>query len=206
VDNTFETTRVEAFSDGVFAIAITLLVLEISVPPEEFDDLFRGILDQWPSYLAFATSFWTIAGLWIIHHGIFRRMRYADIRVVGMNLTLLLAVSFLPFPTHLMAEAISSASAERVAVIFYGAVLLAISALMTAIARYAAGSPSLLQEGVTRSEVLAVAAAVEPSLAFYGGLLVAAIFVPQLAAFGLLVLSVLVTAIPASAKARRAAT
>jgi uncharacterized membrane protein len=206
VDTTFETTRLEAFSDGVFAIAITLLVLEISVPSEEFDDLFRGILDQWPSYLAYATSFWTIAGLWIVHHGIFRRMRYADVKVVGLNLTLLLAVSFLPFPTHLMAEAISSASAERVAVIFYGAVLLAISALMTAIARYVAASPPLLHDGVTRSDVLAVAAAFEPSLAFYGGLLVAAVFVPQLAAFGLLVLSILVIALPLIVRARRTAT
>jgi uncharacterized membrane protein len=57
----------------VFAIAITLLVLEISVPPSAFDDLWRGIADQWPSYLAYATSFLTIGGLWLVHHGIFRQ-------------------------------------------------------------------------------------------------------------------------------------
>ncbi len=57
----FDTARIEAFSDGVFAIAITLLVLEISVPEDAFDDLWRGIADQWPSYLAYVTSFSTSA-------------------------------------------------------------------------------------------------------------------------------------------------
>jgi uncharacterized membrane protein len=63
VEDRFDSSRAEAFSDGVFAIAITLLVLELSVPAESFDDLLQGILDQWPSYLAHATSFWTIAGV-----------------------------------------------------------------------------------------------------------------------------------------------
>jgi uncharacterized membrane protein len=71
----FESGRMEAFSDGVFAIAITLLVLEISVPDGAFDDLWRGLADQWPSYLAYATSFATIGGLWVAHHGLFRRLR-----------------------------------------------------------------------------------------------------------------------------------
>jgi uncharacterized membrane protein len=70
----FETARMEAFSDGIFAIAITLLVLDIGLPDDAFDDLWRGLADdplvddvladEWPSYLAYATSFWTIGGLW----------------------------------------------------------------------------------------------------------------------------------------------
>jgi uncharacterized membrane protein len=67
----FDTVRVEAFSDGVFAIAITLLVLEISIPPDGFKDLWRGIGDQWPSYLAYVTSFLTIGALWLAHPAIF---------------------------------------------------------------------------------------------------------------------------------------
>ena len=63
----FGTARLEAFSDCVFAIAITLLVLELSVPADEFDDLLAGILDQWPSYLAYLTSFLTIGGVWLVH-------------------------------------------------------------------------------------------------------------------------------------------
>ena len=64
------TGRIEAFSDGVFAIAITLLVLEISVPESDFDNRWKGIADQWPSYLGYATSFLTVGPLWAIHHGI----------------------------------------------------------------------------------------------------------------------------------------
>ena len=84
----FDSGRLEAFSDGVFAIAITLLVLGISVPADAFDNLWKGIADQWPSYLAYATSFWTIGGLWLAHHGIFRRIRYADPMVLRTNLLL----------------------------------------------------------------------------------------------------------------------
>ena len=127
------TSRTEAFSDGVFAIAITLLILEVNVPETAFDNLWRGILDQWPSYLAYATSFITIGGIWLAHHGIFRRLQYANTRLMLINLLLLMVVSFLPFPTKLMAEAIHSSDAERAAVIFYGATLLVISSLLSAL-------------------------------------------------------------------------
>ena len=105
VGNRWETGRLEAFSDGVFAIAITLLVLEISVPAEAFDDLWSGILHEWPAYLGYVTSFLTIGALWLAHHGVFRRLRYANNNVMRINLLLLMAVAFLPFPTKLVAEA-----------------------------------------------------------------------------------------------------
>jgi uncharacterized membrane protein len=203
VEDHFETGRLEAFSDGVFAIAITLLVLDISVPPDEFDDLLDGILDQWPSYLAYVTSFLTIGGVWLTHHAIVRRMRYADSWIVRMNLVLLLLVSFLPFPTRLVADAISSASAERVAVLFYGVTLLAISAVVAAIGRYVAGRDALRREGVTSSDLLTVVALAEPSLSFYLSLLILAIFAPYVAAFGLLVVAALTVALPPRLVSRR---
>jgi uncharacterized membrane protein len=196
MENRFETGRLEAFSDGVFAIAITLLVLEISVPEDDFDHLLSGIVDQWPSYLAYVTSFMTVGGLWILHHGILRRMRYADFWVVGVNLLLLLVVSFLPFPTKLVAEAIHSASAERIAVIFYGGTLLVISLVVSALGRYVAGRSALLAEGVTRDDVLEVTSKGEPSLVFYAVLLASAVFVPQIAAFGLCALAILQIIVP----------
>ena len=199
----FGTARLEAFSDGVFAIAITLLVLELSVPADEFDDLLAGILDQWPSYLAYLTSFLTIGGVWLVHHGILRRMRYADLWVIRMNLVLLLAVSFLPFPTKLVAEAISSTSAERVAVLFYGATLLAISAIVSAMGRYVAAREGLRVDGVTSSDVRTVVALAEPSLGFYVFLLVFAVFAPQLAAFGLLAVAAATIALPPRLVRRR---
>lgn len=68
LDDRFDTGRTEAFSDAVLAIAITLLVLDVSVPSADFSDLWRGIGDQWPGYLAYATSFLTIGGIWLAHH------------------------------------------------------------------------------------------------------------------------------------------
>jgi len=86
----WETGRMEAFSDGVFAIAITLLILEISVPESAFEDLWSGIADQWPSYLAYVTSFLTIGGIWAAHHGIFRRLAYANKRLMLVNLRVIM--------------------------------------------------------------------------------------------------------------------
>jgi len=199
----FETARLEAFSDGVFAIAITLLVLELSVPADEFDDLLAGILEQWPSYLAYLTSFLTIGGVWLVHHGILRRMRYADSWFVRVNLLLLLAVSFLPFPTTLVAEAITNTSAERVAVLFYGATLLVISVIVAAMGRYVARRDDLRAEEASSKDVLAVVALAEPSLGFYVLLLGFAVFAPQLAAFGLLAVAALSLALPPRLVRRR---
>ena len=129
VGNRWDTGRTESFSDGVFAFAITLLVLDIQVPASEFNHLWRGIADQWPSFLGYATSFLTVGGIWLVHQGIFRRLQYASRRVMQVNLLLLMAVAFLPFPTRLVAEAIRNTDAERAAVIFYGASLLVIALL-----------------------------------------------------------------------------
>lgn len=187
----FGTGRLEAFSDGVFAIAITLLVLEISVPEADFDHLWRGIADQWPSYLGYATSFLTIGGLWIAHHGIFRRLREADGQVLRLNILLLMLVAFLPYPTKLVAEAIDLASAERAATIFYGANLLAISLVQTLLWRYVAGRRELLEPGVGDAEVAQLMRRIAPSTGFYVLALALSVLVPQVAAFGYLAIAVL---------------
>jgi uncharacterized membrane protein len=196
VGDTFDTARLEAFSDGVFAIAITLLVLEITVPASAFDDLWRGIADQWPSYLAYATSFWTIGGLWVVHHGIFRRLRQADLTVLRLNLLLLMVVSFLPFPTRLMAEALREPGAEQTAVLFYGATLFVITAVIAAMGRYAASRPQLRDDGVARDDFVAVVARAEPSLGFYAVVLALALLAPEVAAFGFLIIAVLAVLSP----------
>jgi uncharacterized membrane protein len=184
------TGRLEAFSDGVFAIAITLLVLEISVPESDFDDLWKGIADQWPSYLGYATSFLTVGGLWLIHHGIFRRLASADVMVMRLNLLLLMLVSFLPFPTKLVAEAIDLTSAERAAVIFYGLVLLAISVVISALWRYVADHRHLLKPDVSDEDVAAITLLTAPSMGFYLVVVLFALVAPEIAAFGYLAIAV----------------
>ena len=99
------TARLEAFSDGVFAIAITLLVLEISVPAHAEDDLLGAVLDQWPSYLAYFVSFATIGAIWLAHTAVTEYLDHADRWLMRINLLLLLFVSFLPFPMKLLPRA-----------------------------------------------------------------------------------------------------
>jgi uncharacterized membrane protein len=185
----FDTGRLEAFSDGVFSIAATLLVLEIAVPAAGFDDLWKGIADQWPSYLAYATSFLTIGGIWLVHHAIFRHMRFADTVMTRLNLLLLMVVAFLPFPTQLVAEAIDSTTAERAAVLFYGATLLVISVLVTALVRYAGTRPELVEEE-SRESAKALTAQVSPNVGFYLAVLALALFAPEVAAFGFFAIAV----------------
>jgi uncharacterized membrane protein len=190
VSSRWETSRTEAFSDGVFAIAITLLVLDISVPETAFDDLWRGIGHQWPAYLGYATSFLTIGGIWLAHHAIFRRLQYANAAVMRLNLLLLMAVAFLPFPTRLVAEAIHKNDAERAAVVFYGISLFVIHALVSALWGAIVRDRELLKPDVSDQEVNAITLAATPNTALFVGAIVLAIIVPKVAAFGYLVIAV----------------
>jgi uncharacterized membrane protein len=168
-----------------------LLVLDIRVPPEEFDNLWSGIVDEWPAYLGYATSFLTIGALWLAHHGVFRRLRYANDFVMRINLLLLMAVAFLPFPTRLVAEAIHDQSAERAAAIFYGLSLLVIALLFSALWGAVVRDPELLKPEVSEQEVNAILLATSPSIGFYVGAIVLAIVAPRAAAVGYLLTAVL---------------
>lgn len=110
----------EAFSDGVFAIAITLLVLEIAVPAGSGGDLLAVLGDEWPSYLAYFVSFASIGAVWLAHTVITEYLDHANSVLIRLNLLLLLVVSFLPFPTKLLAEYVKESEAERVAATVYG--------------------------------------------------------------------------------------
>jgi uncharacterized membrane protein len=188
--NRWETGRTEAFSDGVLAIAITLLVLDIGIPASELDDLWSAIFHEWPAYLGYATSFFTIGGIWLAHHGVFRRLQYANDRVMRVNLLLLMGVAFLPFPTRLVADAIRDESAERAAAVFYGASLLAIALLFSALWAAVASDRELLKPEVSDEEVNAILIATSPSIGFYAGAIALAIVAPQIAAFGYLLIAV----------------
>jgi uncharacterized membrane protein len=114
-----DTTRLVAFSDGVFAITITLLVLEIR-PPTDDENLLHGLLALWPSYLAYVVTFLFIGQVWVNHHVMFDHIRAADRMVLLMNTVLLMVVAFLPFATSVLAEALRSGHGQRTAVGFYG--------------------------------------------------------------------------------------
>jgi uncharacterized membrane protein len=111
-----------------------------------------------------------------------------------LNLLLLMAVAFIPYPTRLVADAIRDEDAERAAVIFYGATLLVISLLLSALWGVIARDPKLLKPDVRKQEVSAILAATTPSLGFYVGVILLAIFAPQVAAFGYLVIAIVAVA------------
>ena len=134
------TTRLEAFSDGVFAIAITLLILEIKVPaPVEGVDggLGTALLHQWPSYASYVTSFLTIGIFWVNHHSIFRYIKRTDQTLLMINTLFLMVISFLPFPTALIAEYVGHAADEQVAALLYSGSFLVGGILFNAVWWYA---------------------------------------------------------------------
>jgi uncharacterized membrane protein len=117
-----DTIRVEAFSDGVFAIAMTLLVLDIKVPHEIAppNTLLQALAHQWPVYLAFLTSFATILIMWINHHRLFAHIARCDDRLLFFNGFLLLGVVLVPFPTSLIAEYLGHPGQTTAAMIYNG--------------------------------------------------------------------------------------
>jgi uncharacterized membrane protein len=120
--------RLEAFSDGVFAIAITLLVLDIHVPdPTDTASLGAALGSQWPSYVAYTVSFLTIGIIWINHHAMIRRLKAIDHAIMTLNLLLLLCVGLLPFTTALMAAYLKEGHGEHLAAAIYSGSFLLMS-------------------------------------------------------------------------------
>lgn len=148
-----ETTRLEAFSDGVFAIAMTLLVLEIRLPEEVAPGMLGpALLHLWRSYLAFLSSFAFIGVMWVNHHRIFNLIRRTDQAILALNLLLLLGVTFLPFPTLVVARSLNTENA-RVAVMFYNGVFTLIAFCWGFLWRYAVKHRQLLGEDVDHRSV-----------------------------------------------------
>jgi uncharacterized membrane protein len=189
VEGRFDSARMEALSDGVFAISITLLVLEITLPADAYQHLGNAIAHEWPAYMAYVTSFLTIGTVWFVHHEIFRRMTHADPNILRLNLLVLMVVAFLPFPTGLLGEAIRSRDAEQTAVLFYGALLAVMLLLLAGLARYVASRGELLVEHAGPAELNALAVRLTPGLGSYALILALAAVAPRVTAFGFLAIA-----------------
>src|SRR5262245_19188997 len=137
---TYSTTRLEAFSDGVYAIAITLLILEIKVPPLariESAGLWRTLAAQWPSFLAYALSFAIIGIMWSNHHNVFRYIARTDQMLILLNSALMFCTAFLPFPTAVLADCLESPAVRSQATVFYGLTLTVTAIFYNALWLYA---------------------------------------------------------------------
>jgi uncharacterized membrane protein len=148
------TERLEAFSDGVIAIAITLLVLQIRVPQASQGGLWDSLLDQWPSYMAFVISFVVIGLMWVSHHTMFERIASVDRGLLFINLLLLMGIAFLPFPTDLLATYIEQGGTNSsVAVAIYSATMVAIGLTFTSMWLHLSNRPWLVVEGIPPERV-----------------------------------------------------
>jgi uncharacterized membrane protein len=152
-----ETGRIEAFSDGVFAIAITLLVLDLKVPRElhEGQSLGAALVAEWPSYLAYLTSFATILIMWVNHHRMFTLIGRSDDRLLFYNGLLLLGVSVVPFPTALVAEYLGH-NGERLAAVIFNGTYVYLAICFNLLWRTAAVRDRLLRHDADRHAVKAI--------------------------------------------------
>ena len=152
-----ETGRIEAFSDGLFAIAITLLVLDIHVPRglHGESEVLAALLEQWPVYLAFVTSFAFIGIMWVNHHRLFTHIQRTDNTLLLLNLCLLLGVTLLPFPTALVSEYLGKPGQLTAALVYNGLFLL-IAVVFNLLWRYAAAGNRLLDPQANQAAVQAI--------------------------------------------------
>jgi TMEM175 potassium channel family protein len=159
-----DTMRVVAFSDGVFAITVTLLVLEIR-PPTDDGSLLHGLVELWPSYLAYAVTFLFIGQVWANHHVMFDHIRAADRLVLLLNTLLLMVVAFLPFATSVLADALRNGHDERTAVVFYGIAFAVTALTFNAVWQYACRH-RLLSEALDSAGATAISRRFQLALAW----------------------------------------
>ncbi|MGZ4291958.1 MAG: TMEM175 family protein [Gaiellaceae bacterium] len=171
-----DTGRFETYSDGVFAIAATLLVLSFSVK-SGLHDLGSHLLHLWPSYLAYATSFLTIGIIWMNHHYCVETIARADRTLMFLNLLLLLTVAFLPFPTRLVAQYLQH-DGEQVAVYVYDATFVLMAVIYNVWWRYASNGRRLIADSVPDSALRAINRAFAPGVPMYAIAFLVAIWSP----------------------------
>lgn len=152
-----QTGRLEAFSDGVFAVAITLLVLDIKTPKAAdlaagHADLIQALLAQWPAYLSYVLSFLTVLVMWANHHEMFRHIRRVDDRFLLLNGLLLLFITLAPFPTSVLAEYIARPEARTAAMVYSG-MFIAIGVAFNLMWIYASRKGRLLVRDYDRTSV-----------------------------------------------------
>ena len=173
--------RLEAFSDGVFAVAATLLVLEFTVNHHSRTGLGTQLVDLWPAYLAYVTSFVTIGIIWINHHHTVSLLGRADRTMLFINNLLLLTIVFLPFPTRLVAEDLNHdfhPGDEKAAVLAYSATFVVMALLHLVWWEYARHNRRLISEDTPDSALRAVDRAYLPGVPMYGTVFIVAFFSP----------------------------
>ena len=176
------TARLETFADGVFAIAATLLVLNVEVPELEGRSLAHELVRLWPAYVAYAVSFATIGIIWVNHHTVLRLMRGADRTFLFINVFFLLCVAFIPFPTRMLATYVRTGDG-RAAAVAYGITLTLTALFFNLMWRYGIGAGGrLLRHDADRREVDGITRSYRPGVPLYAAATVVGIFQAEVSA------------------------
>jgi uncharacterized membrane protein len=158
-----ETERLETFSDGVFAIAATLLILEIQLPST--GSVTHELLHLWPSYLAYTIAFLTIGIMWINHHSLFKQIDRVDRTFLAINVVFLMVIAFLPFPTSVLASHLHHDA--KAAVFFYGLTNVLMALMFTAVWFYASIGRRLIRADADQRTVSGISRAFRPGVPLY---------------------------------------
>ena len=179
-DHHSDTQRLEAFSDGVFAIAITLLIIEVGVPEVHAGESLAGALRElWPSYVGYVVSFLTIGVMWMNHHQMFRDIERTDHTLTVLNLLLLMGVAFVPFPTALVAQYLREDSEQRLAAtLAFGGTFTVLAVIFNLLWLHASRWGKLLDEHVSASRIRSRTLRYLPGAALYGVTLPLAFITP----------------------------
>jgi TMEM175 potassium channel family protein len=158
-----ETERLETFSDGVFAIAATLLILEIQLP--DAGSVTHELLNLWPSYLAYAISFLTIGIMWINHHSLFKQIDRVDRTFLAINVVFLMVIAFLPFPTSVLASHLHHDA--KAAAFFYGLTNVLMALMFNAVWFYASIGRRLIRADADQRTISGITRAFRPGVPLY---------------------------------------
>jgi uncharacterized membrane protein len=184
-----ETGRVEAFSDGVFAIAITLLILAVGIEQALGQgSLGQQLVDLWPAYVAYAASFLTIGIMWVNHHAVFRQFARVDRPLLLLNVLLLMLIAFVPFPTRVVADHALSADDRQAAALLYGTTMTITAILFFCVWIY--GSRRVLRPDADPREVSGITRSYLPGAPIYATATLVALVSPiaSLVLFGAIAL------------------
>ena len=177
-----DTSRLEAFSDGVFAIAITLLVLELHVPEVARGRLWHGLVREWPQFAAYLSSFFIIGIMWVNHHSMFKQIRRTDRKLLFLNLLLLLWTALLPFPTGLIARNLGGGGTDaKVAEAVYAANLTLAAIAFSLVWTYAVRRRRLIDHDMTERQEWATIARFSVGTFVYGATIGIAFLSPGIA-------------------------
>jgi uncharacterized membrane protein len=157
-----ETARLETFSDGVFAIAATLLILDVHLSG---GSVTHGLLHAWPAYAAYAISFLTIGIMWINHHALFKQIGRVDRTFLAINVVFLMVIAFIPFPTRVLAAHFHHDT--RAAAIFYGLTNVAMAVMFSAVWFYAASGRRLIDERADPRTIRGITTSFVPGVPLY---------------------------------------